>query len=230
MTFTVLIVCQANICRSPLTAALLDRALRGHLVRHHVRVNTCGLAAEPGAPACPVVTRALAHDPESRPTLAMHRASLLEPAMLAEAGLVLTADRRARAGVVRMMPQSHGRVFTLREAEQLSLQLRETFRETPLGGNNLGPSSLRGDMDDRLHELVIQLDAQRGMGDLVRTERRWALSAPWRPLSVHGHDVPDAHVDRAPHRLVLRLTGPAITHIAEVMTTFASSSQRGPTT
>lgn len=228
MTFNVLAVCSANVCRSPLAATLLDRALTGHLVRHHIQIRTCGLDAEPGAPACPVVTQSLARNRESRPALAEHRATLLSPAIFEQADLVLTADRHARAGVVRMFPQAHGRVFTMREAEQLSLQLQETLDPQGVAGVLTQDGQPRpDDMALRLREFVKQLDAQRGLGDLVRTHRWMTLSAPWRPLLIHGHDLPDAHLDhRVPHRLVLRLTEQAVGPIATAMCTFSPSSEQ----
>lgn len=227
MTFTIVIVCSANVCRSPLAAALMDRALRGHMVRQHVQIRTCGLAAREGEPACLRIGRLLGDSHDVRQALSEHRSALASPATLEGAGVTLTADRQARAGVVRMFPQAHGRVFTLREAGRLADQLSTEMPSALLGA----PASLRGalpdDVESRMRELVSQLDAQRGLGDLVRTERRRTLVAPWHPLEVQGSDVPDAHVDhRVRHPLVLQLVESSVQSLVEAITAFAAPVRR----
>jgi protein-tyrosine phosphatase len=206
MTFSVLTVCSANTCRSPLMTLSLERALVAHQFAGNVVVRSGGLNAAGGQPACSEMARLT----RSRGTLPMlleqHRSVVVTDVMIDDADLILVADRSLRSAVVkRARPSSIERTFTLREAAQLA--------------GTANPAVSGRTTDDRLRNMTAELNNSRGFTDLPAVERVAALSRPWRRLAVHTHDVPDAHEPpRAPHPLVHRLIVPAadqlISHLA----------------
>jgi protein-tyrosine phosphatase len=108
----VLVVCTANIARSPLAAAMLSRALGSD-----VEVSSAGTRARAGFPAAPESVRL---GEERGLDLRDHRSCLVTPELVAEADLVLTMSERQRDAVGPMAPRTAGRVFSLREFDRLT--------------------------------------------------------------------------------------------------------------
>lgn len=111
--FAILVVCTANICRSPLAELLL--ASRLDLRRFEVAsAGVRGWQSQPMDAAVQTQAVRLGLDPEpfrSRPLRAEH---------VAVADLVLTATREHRAGVLDLDPTALRRTFTLREFARLA--------------------------------------------------------------------------------------------------------------
>ena len=117
MTSSVVIVCLANQCRSPIGEFLLARKLREAGGRD-VEVTSAGLEATPGLPATRGARRALERR-FGKDELRGHRATRLTPALISASDLVLVMTRGQRdfvrdewAGVV---PDIDARVQTLGE-------------------------------------------------------------------------------------------------------------------
>src|SRR5213596_2672523 len=108
MTQHVLFVCTGNICRSPLAAALLERALKEHGL--DVNVTSAGTGAWDGAPAS---EGAYLVGLERGLDLSGHRARLLTRELVGQADLILTMARHHRARVDEL--GGEGRVFVLGE-------------------------------------------------------------------------------------------------------------------
>lgn len=196
MTFTVLSVCAANICRSPWMAVSLERSFAMRGLAGDVVVRSAGVSAAAGEAVCPEITRLAAMHGVSSPRLEQHRSMLLDDELIDGADLILTADRSGRSDIVRRgRPQSSERTFTLREAAQLADAVAPRVR-----GHTL---------EDHLRSLCAQMNHSRGLTDLPGVERVATRQLPWRRLEVHTHDIPDSHGDpHAPHRLVFRLVPP----------------------
>lgn len=106
--FAILVVCTANICRSPLAELLLtDR-----LDQRRFEVASAGVRGwrdQPMDDAVQHEARRLGLDPtgfRSRPLRAEH---------ITSADLVLTATKEHRAGVLELVPTALRRTYTLRE-------------------------------------------------------------------------------------------------------------------
>ena len=110
--YDVLVVCEGNLCRSPLAERLLTSRLAGA----EVRVASAGVHAVVGAPmdalAAAELTR-LGGDPSE------FEARQLTASMATEADLVLTATRDIRSQVVATAPAALKRTFTLLELAAL---------------------------------------------------------------------------------------------------------------
>jgi protein-tyrosine phosphatase len=111
--YDVLVVCEGNLCRSPLTERLLRLRLDGV---PQVRVASAGTRAVVGAAmdasAAAELVR-LGGDPSG------FEARQLTPGLVTAADLILTATRAQRSHVVGLAPAALKRTFTLLELAEL---------------------------------------------------------------------------------------------------------------
>ncbi|WP_277189697.1 low molecular weight phosphotyrosine protein phosphatase [Caballeronia sp. BR00000012568055] len=104
MIRSVLMVCEGNICRSPLAAALLARELP------HIDVASAGTHALVGEPAHEVIADiARAHGV----ALDSHVATQLDASGASAADLILTMTQAQRDWVETSWPSTRGKVFRL---------------------------------------------------------------------------------------------------------------------
>ena len=108
-TKRVLLVCTGNICRSPLAAALMRRALAARGVEG-IEVASAGTGAWDGAP---VSEGAYLVGLERGLDLSAHRAQLLTRELVEQSDVILTMARHHRARVDEL--GGEGRVFVLGE-------------------------------------------------------------------------------------------------------------------
>jgi protein-tyrosine-phosphatase len=108
-TKRILLVCTGNICRSPLAAALLERALTERGIAG-IEVSSAGTGAWDGAP---VSEGAYLVGLERGLDLSGHRARLLTRELVEGADLVLTMARHHRARADELGGEGH--VFVLGE-------------------------------------------------------------------------------------------------------------------
>lgn len=112
----VLVVCAANVCRSPLAELILRRGLAG---RADIRIESAGTRVRAAAEICELVSTS--GDEETwRSAASSHRSRAVTPELLNDAALILVADREVRSEVVRSVPEVRDRVFTLRDAALLA--------------------------------------------------------------------------------------------------------------
>ncbi len=107
---TVVFVCTANICRSPVAEALFADWLRKRAVPGDWRVSSAGTWAEPGAPASAYsreVLGVLGLD------LILHRARRVDQAMIEDADLLLCMTRSQREALQAEFPALAGRIQLL---------------------------------------------------------------------------------------------------------------------
>lgn len=191
MDFSVLVVCSANVCRSPAAAAVLaDR-----LATSEARVNLAsagagrlsfGLQRCEQASAWVLGSTGAALPPE--------RSQPVTTDLIDGADLVLTAARRHRGAVIALRPRARVRVFTLREAAALS--------------TGLPPHVLRGPVTaERMRLVVEELDALRGVAGAPRDG---ALDVPDAHDGLVPHEAVFDVLDRSVRAVVTALTGPAV--------------------
>ncbi len=124
---TVLLVCTGNICRSPLAAALMQRAL-GERGVEGIEVGSAGTGAWDGAP---VSEGAYLVGLERGLDLSGHRARLLTRELIEQADLILTMARHHRARVDELGGEGH--VFVI--GEYAGREGDEAEVSDPFGGD-----------------------------------------------------------------------------------------------
>ena len=108
----ILMVCEGNVCRSPLAQALLSRALPT------VRVSSAGTRALVGQPADRL---AIELAQEHGMDLSQHVAKELSGEHLRGADIVLAMTGAQRAWILDRFPFARGKVFRLGEQEQVDI-------------------------------------------------------------------------------------------------------------
>jgi protein-tyrosine phosphatase len=125
--FTLLFVCQANLCRSPMA----ERLARLRLARDGamgVDVMSAGTRALEGSPMHPVAMRVLA---ERGADPADFTSRQVTEKVLDGADLVLTATRHQRAVCVSMVPEMVACTFTLRQFGRMVAAAGTTLDNSP---------------------------------------------------------------------------------------------------
>lgn len=106
--FTILTICTANICRSP----MMEILLRDRLDPQRFEVASAGVRGWDAAPVDSMVVLELArlgHEATG------HQSRALDVHHIEQADLVLTAAREHRGSVLAMSPRALRKTFTLRE-------------------------------------------------------------------------------------------------------------------
>lgn len=215
MALRILVVCTANICRSPATAELLRRKVADPAL---VDVSSAGVAALEGAAACVVSTNLVRglHAATDRPRAGApaQGARLVTAQLLLDADLVLALDRWHRAALAQLAPATRSRTFTLRQAARLAAQLRQQLEAGQLP---LGAPPVPSDPQSRLAWLVTELDAARS------SSPSGAAGADWHP-----DDVPDPHVvGFSVHPQALELIAQSVQEVAAAMRPVLAISPSG---
>jgi protein-tyrosine phosphatase len=113
----ILVVCTANIARSPLVEVLLDAHVRHRGLTAEVTVDSAGVHARPDQPAAEE-SRLLAA--QAGMDLSRHRSRHVDEVDPDHADLVLTMSTRQRDHLGLLVPGLGPRVFTLPEAARLA--------------------------------------------------------------------------------------------------------------
>jgi protein-tyrosine phosphatase len=163
MSPRVLLVCTANICRSPAAARLLAGRLGPS-----IDFTSRGTRSVPGAGMCEVSANWVLMN--GGDAAAGHTSRQLELADIKASTLILTATQRHRTKVIEIRPSAQVRTFTLAQAARIA-QWRG-----PAAASGM---PLEADLPDRLLWLVEELDAYRG-------------TAP-QPVPESADDLPDPH-------------------------------------
>lgn len=194
----ILVVCAANVCRSPIAAFSLRCRLAAMQALGRIAVESAGVRVADTLPACTEVAgfqsgrdwQELAHAHRSRP---------LAESELRLAALVLTSSRDVRSAVVAIAPEQRSRVFTLREAAWLG---RGYVGEAQLGG----PAAVEA--------FQRHIDGMRGL----RPPPAPARCAPWGRGAEHPLDIRDAHGSRSSaHREAVRAAFDSAREIADLI-------------
>ncbi|REE22812.1 protein tyrosine phosphatase [Paraburkholderia sp. BL27I4N3] len=101
-----LVVCQGNLCRSPMAQGLFQRLLPD------ISVSSAGLAARQGMTIDPVAGRML----ELRGIdMSSHRAVRLDEGICRSADLILVMELEQRRAIERFYPVARGRIYRVAE-------------------------------------------------------------------------------------------------------------------
>jgi protein-tyrosine phosphatase len=118
---SILVVCEGNICRSPMAQGLLAAALP------KTQVQSAGLGALVGMPADETAMRLM----QSRSIdISEHRAVQINRQMCLESDMVLVMDLEQRKRIEELYPQVCGRVF--RVGEYNKRDIPDPYRQSEL--------------------------------------------------------------------------------------------------
>jgi protein-tyrosine phosphatase len=181
-SFSILVVCTGNICRSPIAEQLLRARFAASGL--DVTVSSAGTGALVGASMTPEAAQ-LSMNYGGVPS--SHRARELTETLVANADLVLTATRDHRQAVATLHPRASRHTYTLAQFARLVSQLsptepgvasRNPFESSP---SDAGATALAdsGPLHRRLTALVDQVAESRGF-------------AP-PPAHAEAEDIPDPY-------------------------------------
>lgn len=166
----ILVVCAANVCRSPLAELLMRRGLQEV---EGLRVASAGTLVRNEAAICARVKQF--RDDESWAEMATaHRSRPALAGLLEQAALILVSSRDVRADVVLAAPTVRDRTYTLREAAHLGADFDLSSPPRHVGV---------------VSRYAVHLDRARVVTGPVRSVRRHWTST----RSAAVVDIPDGH-------------------------------------
>ncbi len=118
MTYQILCVCTANVCRSPLATAMLAQRLGPG----RFDVVGAGVRAPVGRPMDPAAATELTRRGIAVPSATARQ---LLPDLITASDLVLTATRAHRADVLELSPRALSKTFTLLEFAALTSMIAD---------------------------------------------------------------------------------------------------------
>lgn len=180
--FRILVVCEGNVCRSPLAAALLRDALARDdnataIATATASAGTRALVASPAHPDTVTIADRLGVGADTR----AHVARQIDGALAAGADLIVTATQQQRAEIAQLEPRALRRAFTLREFAHVlaSLDLAEITDELSAQGGRVP------DAAGRLRALVSFAGAMRGAVPPLAPEEFDVVDPYRRGMEVH---------------------------------------------
>ncbi len=149
VSLKLLVVCTANVCRSPMAEAAMRHMLAARGLR--AEVSSAGTEALPDEPAHPLSIAAVAK--AGFGDLSGHRSRLLSPMIAQQADFVLCMRHSQRNAIVSRMPQLAGRTRLLGHWSDLEI-------DDPVGGPPEGYEECLERMNDCIGEWVERLRRQ----------------------------------------------------------------------
>lgn len=123
----ILLICTANICRSPMAEALLQAKLEEEDLSGDWRVESAGTWASAGHPAAALSQQVM----EARGIdISQHRSKGVEGGYLEKFDLILTMERNHKEALQVEFPELSDRIYTLSEMAGQKFDI-----EDPMGGS-----------------------------------------------------------------------------------------------
>jgi protein-tyrosine phosphatase len=207
----ILVVCTANICRSPAAATFLRREFADSGHASDFEVASAGVAALEGSAACDL-SDAFVGERTGEPP---HVSQRVTPKLLADADLILAAAREHRSAIAGIDPKARPRTHTVRQAGRAASWL---VQDEPDGGGVLRAARNRAAGEAAPYEtwdfrasvsplpdggharfewMIGELDAARGLVPVPNAADpvgRGRAQREYEALLGHPDDVADPHV------------------------------------
>ena len=119
-----LIVCTANICRSPMAAALIQDRLDKAGLADQVSVRSAGVFAQPGYAAAPAMVSRLA---ARNLDISQHSSAPLTSSDIASADLIVVMEEAHRQAIFYRAPHLLYKVFRLSELAGKHVDLADPY-------------------------------------------------------------------------------------------------------
>ncbi|MGC8781930.1 MAG: low molecular weight protein arginine phosphatase [Anaerolineae bacterium] len=156
-TKLILFVCTANICRSPMAAALMRRRIAELGLADQVEVQSAGVWARDGDQASEGAARALS---ERGLSLADHRSQAMTPELLEKASIVLVMEEEHRRSLFYLEPKHLRKVFLLSEMVGRNEEIAD-----PYGGPPEGYTATAEELDRLIAEGLPRILKRIGIGE-----------------------------------------------------------------
>ncbi|MCF7950351.1 MAG: hypothetical protein K9L57_01815 [Spirochaetaceae bacterium] len=138
----IVVVCRANVCRSPMAMGLFSAYLDGS-----IRVQSAGLAATAGSlPSADAAHLLMGRGLD----ISGHRAQPLTRELIGNADLILVMDRRMRENVTAVEPSARAKVYRLGE-------WRDTDIPDPLKGSGMSCGDALELIESCISDWVVRL-------------------------------------------------------------------------
>jgi protein-tyrosine phosphatase len=182
----ILVVCSANICRSPAAAQILTSELAQVITP--LAVSSAGTEALVGQPACQIMQELIAVDTTnaSSPEVSKHRSRQVTKAAVESSDFVIALEHHHLDFLAQLAPQARARNFTLKQASRLADRVA---RQVGNGKLPDGAPPLPDDSDERLSWLLAEMHEARGQAVLPPE------SARVEALGWDSDDISDPHVE-----------------------------------
>lgn len=122
----ILVVCTANLCRSPMVTGILNARLTVQGLDQQVRVSSAGLYAAVGEPASAESVALLA---EQGIDIGAHRAQQVDERRLHQADLILVMEERHRQQIFYYAPEVLHKVILLSELVHEHVDLKDPYNQ-----------------------------------------------------------------------------------------------------
>ena len=185
-SFSVMVVCTGNICRSP----VVEQVLRERYGRFGVEVSSAGTGALVGE-GMPEQAQRMSEHLGGSP--AGHRGRQVTKPLIEQADLVIGLARDHRRDLARLLPRSARYTFTLRELARLLESVVEDDRVTLPAGP--------GGLQDVLRGFVPVVAGHRGFAAQPEEPREDDVVDPFR-RSQETYDRAEREMDDALTRIV----------------------------
>lgn len=214
MTHRLIVVCEANICRSP----LMELVLRAQGDAAQWQISSAGTRVGSAGTRMCVTSAEIAEasgDAETPILAAGHRSEAIDTDALRSADLILTASRAERSAVAAAAPEARSRAFTLREAIHLGAEPVAASEFEIIAEFDADAAAATG-----LARYAEALHARRGFTAPPKTSRSLFGRRRRNPF-----DIADAHHDSArEHRAMLTATSSEIRLFLRQATAFLDSA------
>ena len=128
---TVLFVCTANICRSPMAEGILKQVVSSNELKDMLRVESAGVAAIRGERASAFAQEVIR---ESGIDISDHRSQPVTERLLKNSDLVLVMTPSHKNEIHEVHPEYRGKVFLLKEYGRKRKSTTDMSIEDPYGG------------------------------------------------------------------------------------------------
>jgi protein-tyrosine-phosphatase len=110
--FNILVLCTANICRSPLGEAIFNHYVSTHGLEKQISVKSAGIWATDGYP---VSTLAIAVAKENGIDVSKHLSRSITPEMINSSDLILCMTPAHKKELLLFFPKLESKIFALKE-------------------------------------------------------------------------------------------------------------------
>jgi protein-tyrosine-phosphatase len=127
--YNVLMVCTANICRSPMGKVILEKKVRDESLESLISIDSCGVWAIEDQKACESTQEV---SRENGLELTHHGSKSLTPFLVKNADLILTMAPTHKKEILNFFPSANSKVYTLKEYMQTNKLVKESI-DDPIG-------------------------------------------------------------------------------------------------